>query len=99
MHIVLKSQICITGVMFTEPYYVPGTLLGTWVISVNKEDKDPCPCIIDILSGKKLISILNEQIREDARSGKCYEKKGGRGNRVRVVGASLTEKVSVNKDS
>lgn len=29
----------------------------------------------------------------------AMKKKGGRGNRVRVVGASLTEKVSVNKDS
>lgn len=53
MHIVLKSQISITWVMFNEPYYVPGTPAGTWVVLVNEEDKDPCPVLLTFYQEKK----------------------------------------------
>lgn len=53
MHIVLKSQISITWVMFNEPYYVPGTPAGTWVVLVNEEDKDPCPILLTFYQEKQ----------------------------------------------
>ena len=50
--------------MFIEPYYV----LGIWIILVSEKDKDPCPCITDILGGgKNPLKIMHKQIIEDAR--------------------------------